>query len=41
VSALRPGDGTHVQFGTLSATGAIVNAYEALKLAAERAARMN
>jgi subtilisin family serine protease len=41
VAALRPGDGTHVQFGTLSATGAIVNAYEALKLAAERAARMN
>jgi subtilisin family serine protease len=40
-TALRPGDGTQVQFGTLSATGAIVNAYEALKLAAERAARMN
>jgi subtilisin family serine protease len=40
-TALRPGDGTAVPFGELSVTGAIVNAYEALKLAAERAARMN
>jgi subtilisin family serine protease len=39
--ALRPGDGTQVRFGELSVTGAIVNAYEALRLAAERASRMN
>jgi subtilisin family serine protease len=39
--ALRPGDGTPVRFGELSVTGAIVNAYEALRLASERASRMN
>lgn len=40
-TAIRPGDGTHVRFGTLSVTGGIVNAYEALKLAAQRAAKMD
>jgi subtilisin family serine protease len=39
-TAIRPGDGAHVRFGSLSVTGAIVNAYEALKLARERAANM-
>ena len=34
---LRPGDGTTVRFGDLSATGGIVNAYEALRLAEQRA----
>lgn len=35
-SVLRPGgSGEHVPFGSLSATGGVVNAYNALKLAAE------
>ncbi len=32
---VRPGDNEHVPFGTLSITGGIVNAYNALKLAAD------
>ena len=35
---LRPGGGTRVRFGTLSATGGIVNAYTAVKLAEETTA---
>ena len=32
----RPGDGAPVAFGTLSATGGVVNAAEAVRLAIER-----
>jgi len=40
-SVLRPGDGEHVPFGSLSVTGAVVDAVAALRMAQQMADRKN